>query len=981
MNKKLYNIILTVAFALMITIPLYFRGLYFETELIPVLIAIYTIFILWSILKIKNKDYNILKDPTDYLFLGIVLMYAVSIFYGVSKRDALFELFRHMLYFIVFVIAKELSIEDKYKKTVLNIVLLGGLFVSLIGIGTATGTWNYNGAMLGNRLSSTFQYPNTLAAYVGSLYFLGLTMLINEENKFIKLMHGALIGTFLFSLILTYSRGMWVIFPVVGLFYFIATPNNRKLESFIYIISSAILSLPAAFLFARSLEDPSNSMWKYYLMASIGTGLVIFIVSLLEKVYRKVPIIFLIVLITILISGAVGGVIYAINTTVAIDFVNDTPDPKSSAISRNISKTLPLSNYTLDVSYKAENNNESPFAGRIRVFNIDNAKKTSQLAIENIVETSKGTVEIQFSTPEDSIGTRLILDNYYGNTKVSFDEIKLIDNYNGEIIYNIPLKYKYIPESIITRVSSLGVGGTSADARIIFMGDGLDIVKDYPILGTGGGGWATLYHSYQSYPYWSTQAHNYVLQLWIEIGSLGLLIFISLLLTITLFAIKTYIKEEKTENKLLIVGLYFTSISMLIHAIIDFDMSLPSYAIVFWAIVGVMTGSIKYSLSKGSTLPKKFKKFNPKPLGYMILVLTIFLLINTVQINSSVKYSYKGLEASEVEDLDNIILNFEKASNLDKYKADYFHDLTNLYMKKYEDTNDNNYPPKAYEASQKFLELSRYNAISYGSIASFYMSVGQIEEALALLDKAVELQPMITEQYISKGNGYLAIFRYYYNNEEYDKAKEILVRALKIKEDLQVTSKRTVQPLSTNIDLVYKIGEIQYYLDNFDAPDAPFAMGYNLDFAYYFDIDANNDGKIDMLSTSKPEGSKIDYEYIVDGEEKFLRITNDGEVYGFIYPYGIKLEPDTEYLVQIKSKGTLKPETMNIYAWSNGSADPNQGSLIGVPVHEVWIPYIFEFTTDSDVEPGKQYIRIQHNGNDPGYIDIKELTIFKKDKK
>ena len=49
----------------------------------------------------------------------------------------------------------------------------------------------------------------------------------------------------------------------------------------------------------------------------------------------------------------------------------------------------------------------------------------------------------------------------------------------------------------------------------------------------------------------------------------------------------------------------------------------------------------------------------------------------------------------------------------------------------------------------KSLRLSKHNPILYSSVAGFLMSVGQIEDSLDLLDRAVELQPMVTEQYVS----------------------------------------------------------------------------------------------------------------------------------------------------------------------------------------------------------------------------------------
>lgn len=977
MDRKVHTIIGIVLFALAVTVPLFFRGLYFETDLIPAVIGIGIIFAIWSGMAISRKGYRFFGDPTDYILLAIVIFYALSIVYGVNKRAAMFELFKHMVYFIVFIMAKDISRKEKYKKVVVNIVLLGGLIVSLIGIGTAIGTWEYHGAMLGNRLSSTFQYPNTLAAYVGALYFLALSMAVNEDNKYIRIIYGAMGGTFLFSLILTYSRAMWLIFPIVGLAYFLVTPNKRKLESLIYIIATAIFSIPAAFLFTRALGDAGSNMWIYYIAASVGTGLITFVLSLPVKLYRKIPIIALYIVIGLLVVGATAATFYAINSTTEIEFVNDTEKNISQSISRNVSKTLPLSDYTLELGYKAKNEVEAPYAGIVRIYNIDTDGSTAEIVRENVVESSQGILQIDFSTPEDSIGIRITLSNYYENTSIIFNEGKVIDRLNGDIEYNVPLNYKYIPEAIVSRVYSLGIGSTSADARIAFIRDGIQIVKDYPVLGAGGGGWVTLYHKYQSYPYWTTEAHNFLLQLWIELGTIGIGLFLMMFLLVTVLGIRTYFKVKDMESRLLLLGLYFALVTMLGHAAIDFDMSLPAFAIVFWAVFGSLAGRIHYPCPEAYT---KFQNGTTILFSYGTLILVILILVNSFKVQTSIRHSGVGLEAIDGGDIDIGIESFVKASNLDKYNPDYYHDLTQLYMQKYMETEDMVYPQLAYEASQRFMDLSKHDATSYGSMSSFFMSVGQIDQSLDLLDRGVELQPLITNQYIHKGNGYLAVFKYYYENEEYDKAREILERGLKVKETLQAASKTTIRPLSTDMDLLYSVGELQYYLDNFDAPDLPFAWGYNLDFAYFFDLDLNNDGEVDMLKMSMSEGSNFQYEHLEDGVDSFVRLQNDGEKQGILYIHGIKMEPDREYLVQVKARGNIDEDSMNIIVLSSGAEEPTQGRLKGVPVDDEWYPYVFEFVTDTDVEPGKQQIRLQLIGNDTGYVDIKEVTIFKKDK-
>ncbi|NTZ20268.1 hypothetical protein EXW96_22790 [Paenibacillus sp. JMULE4] len=64
---------------------------------------------------------------------------------------------------------------------------------------------------------------------------------------------------------------------------------------------------------------------------------------------------------------------------------------------------------------------------------------------------------------------------------------------------------------------------------------------DYPIIGAGGGGWSSLYQQYQSYPYTSRQAHNFLLQYLTEIGLLGILAIVFFILFIFIRYIKNII--------------------------------------------------------------------------------------------------------------------------------------------------------------------------------------------------------------------------------------------------------------------------------------------------------------------------------------------------------------------------------------------------------------------------------------------------------
>lgn len=87
----------------------------------------------------------------------------------------------------------------------------------------------------------------------------------------------------------------------------------------------------------------------------------------------------------------------------------------------------------------------------------------------------------------------------------------------------VTLVWTGIPAALLARVASISLENRDVQARLLWALDGLKSVRDYPVLGVGGGGWDAIYHKYQSYGYFSTQVHNDFVQIWLEGGTLGVL--------------------------------------------------------------------------------------------------------------------------------------------------------------------------------------------------------------------------------------------------------------------------------------------------------------------------------------------------------------------------------------------------------------------------------------------------------------------------
>lgn len=985
-NRKSNSTIEYIVFwgiCLLLFIGPYFRGLFFETEFLPAGIYTFSLALIWMISKYKDKDYKLIRSSIDILVLGLTLMYFVSIIYGVNTRLAILEALKYGNYFAIYIIGRDLISDEKHQKYLLNTIVISAIGIALVGIGSAIGTWEYNGAVIGGRISSTFQYPNTLASYLAAVFILTIGLIIMTENNKLKALYGASSSLMLFTFILTYSRGMWLILPALLLILFITIPNRRKLETIIYIITSSIISIPLAFLFNSKLSTMDAGLWGIVLGLAVASAVITYGISKITKKLQEVSIKMLLIFIGILVVLFVVLATVALTTTTSLTLSNDTTEDKWTSVVRNIGNVFPEEEYELRVKYTGTNPEDKSHIGRVRLYGVrleNNEEKLDRIEFANL-EENQGELNLSFTTLEKIEGLRVLFDNYYSGTSVTYTEASIFDKTTGELIKDIPLKFKYIPENIYNRFQSISTKEHSSQARLAFYKDGFKVIKEYPILGAGGGGWLTLYQMYQSYLYWTTQAHNYFLQMWIEVGIVGLGLFIASLLLLVYKLFRTY-KDIQTENNKILLSIIFTAVfGILIHAFMDFDLSLVSLTNILWAFIGVLASYILPIENKETTTSKSKKKTFKPQFGYMNIVFSVFLVLVVLGSSSLIlsdSYKEKALTANGRQDISQATKYFEKASKLDPFMSEYRIDLGTFYRVMYQMTNDSNYISKAVASVEKGLELGQYNSNLHAMGSSFFMNIGQVDRALELVEKSIELQPMRVENYVQKTDAYLTAFYHYIDQGDIEKAKEIIEQGYSIKQQIKDTNTIAQRPLKYNEDLLYNIGFIQFNYENLNNQEYIIEDGYILDFAYYFDVDMNADENIDKLARWSPKDGNISFEIIEEQNSSFIRITNDGNNYGLLYNYNLKMEPDTEYKVIFKARGNLNENTFRLYAHDDNSEKKTQGILESITLDESWNIYELNFKTEPDIEAGTQQLRLQHNGKDDGYVDIEEVIVLRK---
>ncbi|MEK3911538.1 O-antigen ligase [Paenibacillus sp. FSL H7-0331] len=243
-----------------------------------------------------------------------------------------------------------------------------------------------------------------------------------------------------------------------------------------------------------------------------------------------------------------------------------------------------------------------------------------------------------------------------------------------------------LPDYIKQRIENINFAQHSVLERNSFNKDALKLFEDYPILGAGGGAWAALYEKYQSYPYVSRQAHNFFMQYLVETGTVGILVLLGFLAYIFGLYIRYQSKfSEQGQDRHIF---YIVTISLLIHSIIDFDLSYVFIGILVFLSLGAMISQIsvipKFNFVKESTLPY-INKIYPAAL----LVLSIIMFFISAQ-NLSANSSFQNAVAAgnSNKTINDVFVPLDEALRTHSNHPDYSLYKIDILFQSYQQTKD-----------------------------------------------------------------------------------------------------------------------------------------------------------------------------------------------------------------------------------------------------------------------------------------------------
>jgi O-antigen ligase len=177
------------------------------------------------------------------------------------------------------------------------------------------------------------------------------------------------------------------------------------------------------------------------------------------------------------------------------------------------------------------------------------------------------------------------LIHYKGFKKITLKRFSLI---MVSTLCIIILIFGFFAKGRIAKFLDLNNPTNSIVQRFYYWKASLDMIKDFPLTGVGWRKFGLFYAFYKPAPAnISHYSHNVFLQIAAEMGPLGLIIFIVIVLKFLQIGFKVI--KNRDEQQGLKIGLFFAGCAFLIHNLVELSFYFSQVALFWWIILGLFS--------------------------------------------------------------------------------------------------------------------------------------------------------------------------------------------------------------------------------------------------------------------------------------------------------------------------------------------------------------------------------------------------------
>jgi O-antigen ligase len=196
----------------------------------------------------------------------VVLIWIIPISYFIASLEAItsqwafIEALVRLGWGIFFVLGYYITRHSAGYKILLFALIGSGYVIVMFGLLNWFGNAHYKDAVLADRLSSVFQYPNAYAAYLIAIAICALIMVQSSRKKRVLVFHAFMLVPVFLSLLLTLSRGALLVLFVVLIFYLALLPWKRQLIS---VMELGIVGIAAFVVYSFAVKIRGQLLENY----------------------------------------------------------------------------------------------------------------------------------------------------------------------------------------------------------------------------------------------------------------------------------------------------------------------------------------------------------------------------------------------------------------------------------------------------------------------------------------------------------------------------------------------------------------------------------------------------------------------------------------------------------------------------------------------------------------------------------------------
>lgn len=421
---------------------------------------------------------------------------------------------------------------------------------------------NLTGALLGLAIIVSLYLAHTAKKLLGR--FAALTLL----------------GISAVSFLVALSRGAMVVFAVAVLVYLAVEPGKTRTSLFFLLLSAGVISACAGAVAMTRMEARSTVP----ILLALGCGTVAFAVdwligARLARALRGRG----------KLVATVSGVLIAalvFVTAVAFQITEPFVFTENSVWVRGA--VLEPGEYTVLADWSGESD----------VQMIVYCQSDEEILLDRWNADYKGPLETAaFTVPENETWVSI---RVHAEAGTQLNRIQLSDG------TELPLTYTYLPEALVSRLQDGLLQGHNFQQRLQYFRDGLTLFKRNPLLGQGLGSTENLVATVQPFHYESLYMHNHVIQVMDEMGAVGLVAFLVMLLGSLLMLIQGR-RKEKDPLAAALIGCW---VMMNLHSLMEINFSIRMFQCAAFFVL--MIPVLRYAEMK----QQKWNKF----FGYALLV-------------------------------------------------------------------------------------------------------------------------------------------------------------------------------------------------------------------------------------------------------------------------------------------------------------------------------------------------------------------------